>query len=159
MRDYVHELNRLQLALARKALEHPKLLNLSPYSLAWKVDPTYYVALAPQFLAHWAAWAAMRPGVAADVLLRTGVLVSKKLNSGRKTVLPLRLLWSSGQSQARGKLVPVQLFRADVLDRALQMHGRLERPGVSLMHVHGEGETMLRVFLQGKIMMADAAFQ
>lgn len=155
--DYSSELARLQRSLARQAHARPRLLSTSPRALAWKVDPWYYVALAPQFLARWAAWTTMRPGVAADVLLRTGVLISRKLPSGRKTVLPVRLVWSGGISQAQSMLVPVQLFQADAIDRALLLHG-LPRPTVSLMRIHRESRAMLKVFLNGKAMLSDAAF-
>ncbi|AGW14003.1 hypothetical protein [Megalodesulfovibrio gigas] len=158
MLDYSSELTRLQHALARQMQARPQLLNLSPRSLAWKVDPWYYVALAPQFLAHWAVWGAMRPGVAAEVLLRTGVMVSRKLPSGRKTVLPVRLVWSGGISQARSLLVPVQLFQADAMDRALLLQGH-KRPAISPMRVHPESRPMLAAFLRGKTMLSDAAFQ
>lgn len=153
MLDHAAGLDRLQAALAREVRARPWRLNRPGRSLACKVDPLYYLALSPLFLARWAGWALMAPGDAAEVLLRTGSLVSRKLPSGRKTELVLRLRWPGGGGAFR-----VQFFLAETIDRALLLHGGTPAPGVSSLRVDPADEALTRTFLQGKTPLAATAF-
>ncbi len=149
MRDYARELDRLYQALARQVQAHPEVLNASPRSLAWKLDPYYYVALAPQFMARWALWASMRPGDAAECLLRTGTLVSRRLPSGRKTTITVSLLWSGGTALAQGEPAEVHFFQASDIDQALKLHG-VPPLDVSHMRLAASDRPVVQALLQQK---------
>lgn len=157
MRDYSKALNRLFQALAAQVMRSPSILNSSPHSLAWKIDPYYYIAQAPKFVARWAAWASMRPGHAAETLLLTGTMVSRKLPSGRKTTIPVSLVCSGGTALSAGTPAEVQFFLVDAMDRALRLHGIPAMP-ISTMRIDSASRSQVAALLEGKTQLASAGF-
>ncbi|MCM0753652.1 hypothetical protein M7784_00090 [Desulfovibrio aminophilus] len=151
--DYQDALNRLQKALGRAYLDDPLLLNVPGRSVACKVDPQYYLALQPAFVERLAKGAALLPATAAEVLVRTGNLITRAPERQYELAVPVVL---------NGRVLEVRaaFVDADFVDRALRLYAGLASGlEVSDLRIAGAFRASLEPLFENKTPLRDLAFQ
>ncbi|MFW5734298.1 MAG: hypothetical protein ACOCWR_04480 [Oceanidesulfovibrio sp.] len=150
MIDYSATVDSLQKAFAEKCVETPEIVNQPGLSLVFKVDHIYAVGLAPGFIRNLAEWARVAPSQAYEAMLRTGNLVSRRNEDGRReSELNLLLTWESGGRRMDGR-IRVSFFLADFLDRALALYVKRSALALSDLRIVAAEKDMVETFLAGK---------
>lgn len=156
MRDRAELLDRVQRGLGREYRGNPELINTPGRSLLLRLDPFYYIAPSEAFLLRAGRWGLLLPERVRELLIRSGDLVSHSRD--RSYALKLRLLLRVG-GEPRPATLEACLLHSTFVDRALTLYGGLrEPPPVALVLLAATERPKLAAFLEGKTMLADAAF-
>ncbi len=113
--DYQELVFRLQRGLALTWSQFPDVLNLPGRSVACKIDAHYYLAPQPLFDQSLARWAALRPETVAQVLVKTGNVITSPPE--REHVVEVSV-WLEG----RVRPMAASFVDAEFVDRALKVY-------------------------------------
>ncbi|WP_461209219.1 hypothetical protein [Desulfocurvus sp. DL9XJH121] len=142
IKDYSEILERLGKGLGRAYADSPMVIGVPGVSVAVKVDPHYYLAVMPGFLARLAEWAGMFPDTAREALVKTGNLI---LDTQGEHHLPLTVIWGEPSVSRR---IRAAFLPSEFVDRALKLYAGAPAPlPVADLRIHEDDREAVDCFL------------
>ncbi len=123
MQKWDDVLLELQAGLGNGYLEDNQILNVPGVSIAFKLDPNYYLAPISLFTKRLAYLSAKTPTKVRSALINTGNLITR--NKTREYTLNVAVTWPG-----LSKPVPIQagFIVTEFIERALRIHARMPDP-------------------------------
>lgn len=150
--DYQDRITRLQRGLGKAFADEPFILNIPGKSIAFKIDPYYYVAVEPAFTNKLSSSSPMSRDNVRDTLVRTGNIVSSP--GSLNPLIKISLEWDS-----RIYKLNVCFVESAFIDQALRIYGgAIGDIGLADIHIPLGHREMINAFFGERTKLENIAF-